>query len=93
MNISVSKHGAKRVRKRFGVPKKAVERVVNRAFFEGRHHADCNGSLRRYLDKQFLSGGAHANNMRISSGHLWLFHGNTLVTLWSLPSKYQRQFK
>ena len=86
----VSKHGAKRVRKRFGVPKKAVAQVVSRAFFEGRCHADCNGSLRRYLDKQFFSGGERANNMRISSGYLWLFRGNTFMTLWPLPGKYRK---
>lgn len=84
--IHVTDHADLRVRKRLGVPRKAVDRQVAKALAEGATHADFSGAMRRYLDHVFLKE-RRANNIRVHAGHIYLFAGNSLITCWPLPSK------
>ena len=86
----VTNHALKRCRKRLGVPKKAVEKMVGEAWERGLCHKDFSGSFRRYLDGVFLRERC-GNQMRVHNGHLFLFSGNTLVTVWGLPPRYRKQ--
>lgn len=87
--MRLTRHGKQRTRERLGVPKRAVERLVEKALTEGKRHSDFAGSFRRYLDGQFLKHRT-ANNMRVYSGHLFIFDSDTLVTAWLLPGKFRK---
>lgn len=88
MSTKVSKHGATRVRERLGVPKRAVQRMAEKAFTDGKKHSDYSGSFLKYLNVIFLEYKT-ANNMRVYNQHLFLFNGETLITAWPLPAKFR----
>lgn len=46
--------------------------------------SDAKSSLRKFLDKLYLSNG-NANNMRVYHHHVYLFRGNKLITIIDLP--------
>lgn len=87
--LNVTNHALRRCRERMGVPKKAVIRMVEKAFEVGKCHSDFSGSFSRYLDSIFLKE-RNANNMRVYNGHLFIFAGDTLITAWPVPSKYRK---
>lgn len=84
----ITDHADQRVRKRLGLPRKAVDKQATAALERGAAHSDFSGSFRRYLDKVFLSE-RRASNMRVHAGHLYLFAGETLITCWALPPKFR----
>lgn len=84
----ITNHADLRVRKRLGLPRKAVEKKVREALLNGATHFQFAGSFRRYLDKVYLTERA-ATNMRVHAGYLFLFNANDLITCWPLPSKYR----
>lgn len=86
--MHVSRHGEQRSRERLGVPKRAVARMADAALKTGAKHSDFSGSMRRYLDGVFLEHGK-PNNMRVYNQHLFLFSGETLITVWPVPPKYR----
>lgn len=87
--MKVTQHGERRVRERLGVPKRAVARMAEKALTDGTSHSDYSGSFKRYLDGVFLEY-KKANNMKVYSQHLFVFHDKTLITAWLLPSKYRK---
>lgn len=88
--MTVSRHGASRLRERMGVPKRAIEKLAADALTKGKKHSDFAGSMRRYLDGVFLEHRT-ANNMRVFAQHLFVFDGDTLITAWMLPSKFRNR--
>ena len=82
--MRVTKHGERRVRKRFGVPRKAVIGVAQTALSCGLRHREARGKLRRYLDGVFLREGK-ADNLRVYAGYVFVFTGDTLLTVWRVP--------
>lgn len=50
-------------------------------------HSEAKGGLCRYLDKLYLSNG-NANNVRVYHRYVYLFRGNTLLTIIPLPNKF-----
>ncbi|AXQ68598.1 hypothetical protein HOU00_gp059 [Caulobacter phage CcrPW] len=87
-DVHVSEHADFRVRKRMGIPRKAVDRMVTKALADGASHSAFSGSMKRYLDHVYLKEG-RANNMKVHAGYLFLFAGSTLITCWPLPPKYR----
>jgi len=83
-----TKHGAKRIRERIGLKKKAVERLAKQAFERGIPHQDTTGRLRKYLDKLLING--NANQIKIHSRQVWLFKNDLLITTWGLPSHFHK---
>ena len=90
MECIVSNHGADRIRERVGLPKKAVDKNVERAFEKGLKHGELSGGLRRFIDALYLEH-RMANNIRIYCGMVYLFCGNVLVTVVPLPQKYRKK--
>ena len=86
--MRVTKHSESRSRERLGIPKKAVAKMAEDALLKGKRHSDFSGSIKRYLDGVFLQYG-NANNMRVYVQHLFIFAGETLITVWPLPPKYR----
>jgi hypothetical protein len=86
--MQVTKHSEARSRERLGIPKKAVAKMATEALERGKRHSDFSGSIKRYLDGVFLTCRS-ANNMRVHAQHLFLFNGETLITVWQIPPKYR----
>lgn len=88
MEIVVTEHAEKRCRERLGLKRKAIQGVAETAFTNGKKHSDFSGSIKRYLDSEFLKRKT-ANNLRVWNGYVFLFHGQTLITAFILPCKYR----
>lgn len=82
-------HGKNRIKQRCGIPKRASERNAQIAFDKGIRHNETTGSLRNYLDGVFLKEGI-ANNMRVWQSHVYVFRGERLITVLSLPSRFRK---
>lgn len=78
-------HGGKRVRKRIGIKKKAVDKMRDAAFSKGLTHAQAAGRLSRYFDKLFLEH-VVSNNIRMYANYVWIFAGETLITVFPIPN-------
>ena len=87
--VIVTEHAEDRTRERAGLPKRMVEKNAERAFIDGLEHWELKGSLKRFVDSLYLQH-KNANNIRIYCGNVYLFKGNVLVTVISLPSRYRK---
>lgn len=87
--MKITNHGEYRVRKRAGVPKKAVEKMAQRALKEGVSREEFSGSLRRYLDGSYNHYNQEANNIRVWSEKVWIFADDILITVLDLPQRYK----
>lgn len=85
--LRVSRHGAKRVRERLGLPKSSVQKNAEKALKYGCERFEASGPFRRYLDAIFWEYGT-ANNLRVYNRFLYIFCGETLVTVLNIPLKY-----
>lgn len=89
MAINITNHAEERIVKRCGLNKKSVERNAELALTKGIKHSEISGSVSRFLDRLYLSHKI-ATNMRIFNGKVYLFAGNTLITVIKLPYKYHK---
>ena len=87
--MKVTDHGEFRTRKRMGVPKKAVDRLADRALKEGVGRCEFSGSLRRYLDGMYHYHNEGANNIKVYAEKVWIFSGDVLITVLDLPQRYK----
>lgn len=90
--MKITKHGEERVRERLGIPKKAVEREIERVMKYGRRRTEFKGPIRAYLDHRFRMGivfktyadvWVYGNNIYLISGEQYL------ITAWPIPKKYR----
>ena len=84
--MKTSVHGRKRIRKRIGIKKKAVDSMRDAAFNKGLTHAQAVGRLSRYFDKLFLEYET-ANNIRMYANYVWIFIGEKIITVFPIPNK------
>ena len=89
MSIRVTKHAEDRLKERSGISKSSLEKVTRTALEKGIRHDETIGSLRRYIDSLFLSR-MIANNIRLWGDKVFLFRGETLITVTQIPHKYMR---
>jgi hypothetical protein len=87
--VKITEHGDKRVRKRCGVPRKAVSRMAEKAFENGIKHSDTQGKLNKYMTLLFFKN-TNANNIRIYGDKVYIFAGKTLITQLDLPNKLKK---
>jgi hypothetical protein len=88
-DMRTTHHGEKRVRKRIGIKKKAVNAMRDAAFNKGIKHSQATGRISRYFDRLFLEH-ATANNIRLYANYVWIFAGETLITVFPIPSNLRR---
>jgi len=85
IELIVTNHANVRIRKRCGLPKKAVERSAVKAWSNGLTHRECKGTLRKYVDDLFFRSIA-AKEIRIYNNHTFMFtQCGTLITVLPLP--------
>lgn len=88
--MRVTRHADKRMRKRVGVNRSAVEKISRKAMTDGYTRYDFSGSLRRYLDYLYHYN-EEANNIRVYAEKVWIFSGNILITVLDLPQRYKNR--
>ena len=84
--IQITKHAKKRFKQRTGLPKKVLANKVESAFKDGKTKERLKGTIKKYINKII---GRHPEvkyqNIRISSGFVWIFVGATLITMYPIP--------
>jgi len=81
----VTAHAGKRIRERIGVNKKTIQAVSDRALIKGLSHSELTGKLKRYIDKLYFRSET-ANNIKVYAEKVYIFKGNTLITVVGLPT-------
>lgn len=85
----VTNHAARRARERLGISKRRSEKNADRALKMGICHGDTSGSLHRYISALYWKNQT-ANNVRVYCGAVYIFHNETLITVFPLPQKYRK---
>jgi len=88
-DVIVTKHATKRMRQRIGVNKGATEELARKALSKGVKHHETSGPLKAYLDSVFFRNN-DADNLRVYGDKVFIFSGNSLVTVLNLPNKYRK---
>lgn len=86
--ISVSKHAAKRMRQRLGIPKKAVEAEAFRAVTQGLQEDDFTGAFRDYLTDSHSINEFDGDYFVTPSGIHVVDHA-TVITVLPLPKEHK----
>lgn len=84
VKIKVSKHAEKRMRERCGLNKKAVERMAEKAYYNGIKHSETRGKLNKWISHKYLAK-EKANNIRICGDKAFVFCDDVLVTVLQIP--------
>lgn len=90
--MTVTNHAKQRAKERCGINKKSVERIANKALENGIRHCECNGCLKKWVDKQYLSY-MKANNIRLYGDKAYLFRENLLITIIQIPNDLIKNVK
>ncbi len=85
-------HGNFRLRTRLRINKKSFKRIKRLALKQGLTHAEAKGKLNKYYDHLYLRFRT-ANNVRLYSNHVWIFAGNSLITIYAIPQALSRLAK
>lgn len=83
--FELSDHGIQRARQRLGIPKRAVEREIERALTRGTPRTELAGRIRRMLDYVWHRHG-HYGDYRVWRGHVFVFKNQTFVTVFALTN-------
>lgn len=78
-----------RTKKRLGLSKKGAKKNAEKALRCGIRHCDTSGSLNRYISALYWRHQT-ANNVRIYCDSVYIFHDETLITVFSLPQRYRK---
>lgn len=87
--ITISNHAYDRAKERLGFDKKATDKMAVLAYGHGTKHGDAKGRLKKYIDKLFLEHRT-ANNTRVYGEAIYLFHNQTLITIYRLPNNLKK---
>ena len=85
----VTNHAARRTKERLGLSKKLSHKNAENALRYGIRHSDTSGSLNRYRTALYWKHET-ANNIRIYCNNVYIFHSETLITIFPLPQKYRK---
>ena len=85
----VTRHATRRTKERVGLPKRIAEKNADKALQEGIRHKETSGGLHRYIEALYWKNRT-ANNVRIYCGNVYIFHNETLITIFPLPQKYRK---
>ena len=80
----ITDHAEGRFKERVGLPKRLATKNAAAALERGVTHGETSGRLRRYFDKLYHFNET-ANNIRVYCGNVYIFHFDTLITVYPLP--------
>ncbi|MDR6548508.1 hypothetical protein J2810_004598 [Chryseobacterium rhizosphaerae] len=90
--IEITHHAYKRAKERYQWPAKVLDKMAEKAYFNGIKHSQAKGSFKKYLDKLWHQH-KHTNNIRIYGEDIYFFTGNLLITLYQLPNNMRKHTK
>lgn len=90
--VIITKHGEKRIRERSGINKKAVERIVQKAYDVGFTREDTTGQLKKWIDRIYEKN-LPANRVRIYGDNMYLFANEYLITMIQIPNELRKNIK
>lgn len=92
-NITVTKHGDERVRKRIGVSKNASERQFKLALERGIRHGETKGKLNKWITSQALKT-QRAKTCIVYNNHLFITdNAEVLITVIKVPQNLNKDLK
>lgn len=89
----VTKHAEERIIERLGVSKSSVQRVADRAYLNGIKMDGTQNALNRWIiwmahDRGI---GDAMRTIRIYGEYVFIFSGNTLITVHEIPQRLKKQ--
>lgn len=84
----LTRHAVDRAGTRLGLNTKALSRTALKALEKGLRHNETTGALCRYLDGLYRLH-RKGNNTRIYGEHVYIFEGDTLITILHLPHEHK----
>lgn len=82
----ITKHAEERLKERFGIKRKSMQRIVNRVLERGLSHREAKGKVKNYMTELYLKH-SRANNIHIYGSDVYIFRFETLITVLHLPSE------
>ena len=90
VEIMLTKHAIDRARDRLSLSEKSLQRLSEKAFFEGIKHGDTKGKLNRFISRKYFNNPA-ATNIRIYGEVIYFFSSDfTLMTLYQIPNEIKK---
>jgi len=86
MEITVTRHGEKRMRKRCGINKHSVCRMAGIVYENGIRFCETRGRIHRYLE-EVDNRNEEDNELIVHGNNLYIYRDNCLITVWPLPGK------
>lgn len=83
--MKISNHAKQRMKERCGFNRKSQERMAEKAFNEGISHKQTKGRLNKWVTGLFFKN-TKANNIRLLGNYAYIFAGEILVTVITIPS-------
>ena len=89
--MKLTNHSKERMKERCGFNKKSLDRMAEKAFYEGIAHAQTKGRLKKWVDKLYLTN-RNANNIRLYGDKAYIFCNEVLVTVIQIPCNLVKDF-
>lgn len=87
-----TEHAYEKAKERLEWKPKVLDKMMQKAFDEGIQHKDTKGSLKKYITKLWFKHQT-ANNIRIYGENVYLFYGQTLITLYRIDNKMKKHLQ
>lgn len=91
-DVVITRHAEKRLAERSGLNRSAMQRMCNRAFYNGVKHSDTRGRLNKWVTSLYFRN-TKANNLRLYGDKVFIFSGNTLVTVMQIPNNLKKDLQ
>ena len=85
MSVTITNHAFERCKERAGWNKKVAKKMANRAFIKGISHKDTRGRLNKYITSLWRYN-KNAGNVKVYGEFVFIFAGETLITVHALPN-------
>ena len=91
--IIVTDHAEDRIRKRWGVPRRAVQAIAEKAYSDGVSYKKSRGAGRKYLNSVRLKSSNNESRVyRIYNYHLFIFSSDyVLITVYAIHNKLKQK--
>ena len=90
--MKITNHAYEKAKERLSWKADVIEKMAEIALNEGISHSDTKGKLKRYITKLYLSHRT-SNNIRIYGQNIYFFLGDTLITIYRVPTNLIKYLK
>ena len=84
----ITRHAQKRFKQRLGVHKVDTNKNAKRALEHGVKQGDAFGIIGKFMAALYFRN-RNCNNIRIYNGMVYLFSGDTLITVFPIPYRFK----